>query len=105
WEVAPAKLLLLVGPHRAKLAEKSKATATFSSFKNGEAVVTVEAVLRYTTPDDEEEKRLRVDFEVRGAIDGSAPPVKQRLTLTQKKKDVKETLTVTLKREWAEKEE
>src|SRR5581483_10681741 len=73
WDVDAATLLRLLGPRKAELAEKSKAKATFSSLKQGEAVVTLEAVLRYTTTDEpDDEKRIAVEFEVRGTIDGSA---------------------------------
>lgn len=109
WEVDAEKLLLLFGPYKAKLADKSKATATLDSVKKSEARITVTAQLRYTTPaDPETEERLGLEIEVRGAMDGSAPPRKQKVTITRKKgakKEVKETLTISLTRAWAEKDE
>jgi len=112
WEIEPKDLLPFLAPRKAKLGAKSKATASFVSLKDGEATLKLDAVLRYTVKDDDDEKRLTVHFEVHGPIDGSAPPKLQKLTLSWRepdpknpKKELKQTLVVTLKREWVETEE
>jgi len=111
WEVEPRDLVWLLAGSKTKVKEGSKATATLESVKKkdgkDEAVLTLKARIDFTRNDDPELVcRLVVEAELRGPIDGSAPPRKERLTFSIKEGEQKKTSQVVqLERTLAEKDD
>ncbi len=120
WEVEPRDLVWLLVGSKAKVQEGSKATATLESVKKAraaeppdksggapEAVITLKAKIDFTKNDDPDKVyRLVVEAQLRGPIDGSAPPRKEHLSFTIREGDSKKvTQTVELERNLAEKDD
>jgi hypothetical protein len=111
WEVEPRDLVWLLVGTKTKVQEGSKATATLESVKKKEgvpeAVITLKAKIDFTKNDDPDTVcRLVVEAQLRGPIDGSAPPRKEHLSFTVREGESKKvTQTVELERNLAEKDD
>jgi hypothetical protein len=111
WGLEPEELLYPITGSKVKLLEGSKATATLDALKTRdgklEGVITVKATIFFSKNDDPDTKcRLGIEATIRGPVDGSGPPKKEKVNLSFKDGDgAKWTETVTLERTAAEKDD
>jgi hypothetical protein len=111
WEVEPRDLLRLFVGGKTKLRDGSKAIATLESVKKkedkSEASISLKATVLYIKTDDPDTPcRLSITASLRGPIDGSAPPRKEKVSFTVKEGDEKKfTEVVSLDRTPAEKDD
>ncbi len=113
WKPDLEALLLLLGPKKAKLVEEgSKAEAKLEEFKTKKdgtvhAEISLKATIYFAPHEDQDAKnKLTITATVRGAIDGSAPPVHEEVTQKTKAEDgAKHTLKVELDRSKVDEDE